>query len=86
MLLSALTGSAQSAPLKGEGKNMKIVANVGYAFGTDMEFATIKGREYAFAASAAAVEDGGGLHVIDVTSPETYFPTTSTSLRTALKK
>ena len=70
LLLSALTGSAQSAPLKGEGKNMKIVANVGYAFGTDMEFATIKGREYAFAASAAAVEDGGGLHVIDVTSPE----------------
>ena len=56
-------------PLKGEGRNMKIIANVPYASGSDMEFATIKGREYAFAGSFAPVKDGGGLHVIDVTNP-----------------
>ena len=59
----------KNAPLKGEGRNMKIVANVGYAGGTDMEFATIGGRDYAFAASWAPVKDGGGVHVIDVTTP-----------------
>ncbi|HWL65999.1 MAG TPA: hypothetical protein VNP73_08495 [Actinomycetota bacterium] len=57
------------APLKGEGKNMKIVANIPYAGGTDMEFATIKGRDYAFAGSFAQVKDGGGLHIIDITTP-----------------
>lgn len=71
LLVSALTGPAQSAPLKGEGKNLKIVANVGYTSGSDMEFATINGRDYAFAASyAGSIEDGAGLHVIDVTTPE----------------
>ena len=58
-----------NAPLKGEGKNMKIIANVGYASGSDMEFATIKGRDYAFAGSFASVKDGGGLHIIDITNP-----------------
>lgn len=71
LLVSALTGPAQSAPLKGEGKNLKIIANIEYSSGSDMEFATIKGREYAFAASyAGSVKDGGGLHVIDITNPE----------------
>jgi hypothetical protein len=60
----------KSNPLKGEGENMKIVANVAYAGGTDMEFTTIKGRDYAFAGSWASVKEGGGLHVIDVTNPE----------------
>ncbi|HYI44250.1 MAG TPA: hypothetical protein VE174_02145 [Actinomycetota bacterium] len=58
------------APLKGEGKNMKIVANVPYTGGTDMELTTIKGRDYAFAGSWASVKDGGGVHVIDITKPE----------------
>jgi len=59
----------KNAPLKGEGRNMKIIANVGYSSGSDMEFATIKGRDYAFTGSFAPVEDGGGLHVIDITNP-----------------
>lgn len=58
-----------NAPLKGEGVNMKIIANIGYASGSDMEFATIKGRDYAFTGSFASVKDGGGLHVIDITNP-----------------
>ena len=60
----------KSNPLKGEGANMKIIANVAYGGGTDMEFTTIKGRDYAFAGSWASVKEGGGLHVIDVTNPE----------------
>jgi hypothetical protein len=56
-------------PLKGEGRNMKIIANIPYSSGSDMEFATIKGRDYAFAGSYAPVKEGGGLHVIDITNP-----------------
>ncbi|MBW3594519.1 MAG: hypothetical protein KY391_02985 [Actinobacteria bacterium] len=58
-----------NAPLKGEGRNMKIIANIGYSGGSDMEFATIKGRDYAFTGSFAQIKDGGGLHVIDITNP-----------------
>jgi len=57
------------APLKGEGVNMKIIANIGYPGGSDMEFATIKGRDYAFTGSFAPTKDGGGLHIIDITNP-----------------
>jgi len=75
LLGSALGGTAgarqeKSAPLKGEGVGLKIIGNVDYSGGTDMEFATIKGRDYAFAASWSALKDGGGLHVIDITNPE----------------
>ena len=59
----------QQAPLKGKGVGMKIVANIPWTGGSDMEFATIKGRDYAFAGSYAPVKDGGGLHVIDITNP-----------------
>ena len=58
------------APLKGEGVGLKIIGNVPYSSGSDMEFLTIKGRDYAFAGSFASVKDGGGLHVIDITNPE----------------
>ncbi|MDQ3940637.1 MAG: hypothetical protein M3238_04710 [Actinomycetota bacterium] len=75
-LLVVLSGSVVAAgpsqpPLKGEGKGLKIVANVPTGSGTDMEMATIKGREYAFVASRT-VTDGppGGLNVIDITKPE----------------
>ena len=61
---------SKSAPLKGEGVGLKIIGNVGYSSGSDMEFATIKGRDYAFAGSFAPLKDGGGLHVIDITNPE----------------
>ncbi|MFP5352562.1 MAG: LVIVD repeat-containing protein [Actinomycetota bacterium] len=67
---SAGARQSQSAPLKGVGKGLKIIGNVGYSSGSDMEFATIKGRDYAFAGSFAPLKDGGGLHVIDITNPE----------------
>ena len=74
LVVGALGGAAGArpagAPLKGKGVGLKIIGNVGYKSGSDMEFATIKGRDYAFAASFAAVKDGGGLHVIDITNPE----------------
>src|SRR3712207_256 len=72
--LFASTGRAtpSRAPLKGEGENLKIVANLNTGSGTDMEMATIKGREYAFVASRTTTEDApkGGLNVVDITSPE----------------
>lgn len=75
LLVGALSSSAgarqaESAPLKGEGVGLKIIGNVAYSGGTDMEFATIKGRDYAFAGSWSSLKDGGGLHVIDITNPE----------------
>ena len=74
LLAGALAGTAsgagqQSAPLKGEGVGLKLVKNLGYDFGTDMEFATIGGKHILFAASAAPVKDGGGLHIVDTTNP-----------------
>jgi hypothetical protein len=69
---SVVDAAPSGAPLKGEGKGLKIVANVDTGSGTDMEFATIKGREYAFVASRSVDNDRkGGLNVIDVTKPET---------------
>lgn len=64
--------AGQNAPLKGEGEGLKIVANIGYEGGTDMEFATIKGRDYAFAGQAPGVGGAqeGALRVIDITKPE----------------
>ncbi|HVM34484.1 MAG TPA: hypothetical protein VM784_04000 [Actinomycetota bacterium] len=71
VLSGAALARPASAPLKGEGENLDIVANVEYQGGTDMEFATIKGRDYAFAGSAPGVGGAaaGALHVIDVTTP-----------------
>lgn len=61
----------QPAPLTGEGEGLKLIKNIPTASGTDMEFATIKGREYGFvAARTDANHPNGGLYVIDVTKPE----------------
>src|SRR5688572_21077560 len=70
-LAGTAAGAAQrtSAPLKGEGEGLKLVKNLPYDFGTDMEFATIGGRDILFAASAAPIKDGGGLHIVDTTNP-----------------
>ena len=67
----AVAFAGDSAPLKGEGKNLKIVANIPYGGGTDMEFMTYKGRELAFVGSAPGVggEQTGAVRVIDVTNP-----------------
>ena len=60
----------RSAPAPtGTGEGLTYVKNIEYGFGTDMELATIDGRDYAFAGSAAPVAQGGGLHVIDITDP-----------------
>jgi hypothetical protein len=62
---------SRSAPLDGEGEGLEIVANIEYPGGTDMEFRTIKGRDYAFAGQAKGVggAETGGLRVIDITKP-----------------
>ena len=74
LVVGALGGAAGArpadAPLKGRGEGLKLIGNIGYKSGSDMEFATIKGRDYAFAGSFAPIKDGGGLHVIDITNPE----------------
>ncbi len=71
LLASVVRAAPSGAPLKGEGENLKIVANLDTGSGTDMEFATIKGREYGFVASRSVGDDRkGGLNVIDVTKPE----------------
>jgi hypothetical protein len=76
LIAGALAGTAgagqqrrKAAPLKGEGEGLKLIKNFPWVDGSDQEFTTIKGRKVLFAASFAAVKDGGGLHVIDVTNP-----------------
>ncbi len=78
MVLSGPAGARQKQkpnPLKGEGFGMKIVANVPYEGGTDMEFITQKGRDYALTGSAPGVggAKAGGFRVIDITDPEKPF-------------
>lgn len=67
--LGAPSAIAKSPKIEGEGENMKPYFNQPWGGGTDMETATIKGRDYAFASSTAPVPEGGGLHVIDITNP-----------------
>ena len=61
-----------SAPLKGEGEGLKIVANIEYLGGTDMEFVTQKGRDYAITGSAPGIggAKAGAMRVIDITTPD----------------
>jgi hypothetical protein len=56
------------APLQGEGEGLKLVANIKYTGGSDMEFATIKGHDYAFTGSLDSQK--GGLRVINIDNPE----------------
>lgn len=67
---SGVQAGSQRAPLKGVGEGLKLIANLPTGSGTDMEFATIKGREYGFVASRT-VADGipGGLNVVNVDNP-----------------
>ncbi len=60
------------APLQGQGKGLKLVANVAYAGGTDMEFITQNGRDYAITGSAPGIARAtqSAMRVIDITSPE----------------
>ena len=71
LLVTALVAPAQAAPLKGEGEGLKIVANIAYSGGTDMEYAKIKGRDYAFASNGFAPGDEpAGFRVIDISKQE----------------
>ena len=70
--LAAVPASA-SSPYRGDplaegvGKDMIPVAHIKYGSGTDLEFATIKGRDYAIAPSQG---NSGGVRVIDIKNPE----------------
>jgi hypothetical protein len=76
LITSAVGGPAvaaeRSAPLKGEGEGMELIANIEYQGGTDMEFRTIKGRDYAFTGASPNYSGGtpAGFRVIDVTTPK----------------
>ena len=69
-LVPATSVTAEAAPAKtGVGANIAPVANFPHGgsrgpLGTDVEFATINGREYAFAGTI-----GGGLKIFDITDP-----------------
>lgn len=52
---------------KGVGRDMVPVAHIAYASGTDLEFATVKGHDYAIAPSQG---NTGGLRVINIDKPE----------------
>ena len=53
----------------GTGTDLRPVANIKYKGGTDMEFVTIKGRDYAIAPSERAHGGTGFLRMIDITNP-----------------
>ncbi|HVF53400.1 MAG TPA: hypothetical protein VNC78_07290 [Actinomycetota bacterium] len=63
------------APLDGEGVGLELIANIEYAGGTDMEFITTKGRDYALTGAAPGVggAEAGAMRIIDVTDPEKPF-------------
>ena len=72
VLAITMTSSPEvSAAPQGRGEGLKLVANIPYLGGTDMELATIRGRDYAFAASAPHVgaSKRGAFRVIDITQP-----------------
>ena len=72
----------QAAPLpalaQGVGKDLVPVANIPYTEGTDLEFATVNGRDYAIAPA-----QGSGLRVIDITNPESPVVTGFLGCRTS---
>lgn len=58
----------RGVPARGTGVDLVPVSNWSYKGGTDLEFATIKGREYAVAPSEAAHGGFGALRVFDLTA------------------
>jgi len=82
VLVAAIGGVASAderqsvaAQQEGQGEGLKFIKNIetgtctsGWK-GTDNEVRTIKGRDYAFANSFCPLKEGGGIYVIDVTSP-----------------
>jgi hypothetical protein len=64
-----------AAPLKGKGQGLKLIANINYKGGTDMEPYSANGHDYMMVGSAPGVGGSqlGALRVIDVTNPEKPF-------------
>ncbi len=58
----------QGTPAKGVGVDLTPVSNWSYTGGTDLEFATIKGRDYAVAPSENAHGGTGALRLFDLTA------------------
>ncbi len=58
----------QGAPARGTGVDLTPVSNWSYTGGTDLEFATIKGRDYAVAPSENAHGGIGALRLFDLTA------------------
>src|SRR4051794_27765986 len=56
---------------QGTGTDLRPVANLKYKGGTDLEFVTIKGRDYAVVPSEKSKSSGaiGMLRIIDITTP-----------------
>src|SRR3954451_18146824 len=54
---------------QGTGTDLRPVANLKYKGGTDLEFVTIKGRDYAVVPSEKAHGGTGFLRMIDITTP-----------------
>ena len=74
--------ASSAAPLpavaQGVGKDMQPVANIPYSQGTDLEFATVNGHDYAIAASQGS---GGGIRVINIDNPSSPVVTGFLSCR-----
>lgn len=58
----------RGAPARGTGVDLTPVSNWRYKGGTDLEFATIKGRDYAVAPSEGAHGGRGALRIFDLTA------------------
>ena len=70
LLSVPVSAATPSAPLaEGVGKDVKPVAHIPYKGGTDIEFATVKGHNYAVAPSEGN-GDGIGLRLINIDKPE----------------
>ena len=63
--VATATSAAPLALAQGVGKDMVPVANIPYTNGTDLEFATVNGHDYAIAPA-----QGSGLRVINIDNPE----------------
>src|SRR5687767_11289523 len=59
---------AQGTPAEGSGVDLTPVSNWSYKGGTDLEFATIKKRDYAIAPSERVSGGIGALRIFDLTS------------------
>lgn len=62
----AATARAGGPSLQGEGEGLELIANVSYPGGSDMEFLSRKGRDYAITGSYG---NTGAMRVIDITKP-----------------